>query len=71
MLKTAKKYLQPVQRSVLEGNLTVSNLHRMQSELAALIDPERDSIAIYSCENAASLIKLQIGISSGKTENFF
>ncbi len=61
MLKTAKKYLHPIQRSVLEGNLTLSALHRMQDEIASLICPEKDSVVIYCAQTAGQLDKLRLG----------
>ena len=61
MLKTAKKYLHPVQRSVLEGDLTLSMLHRMQDEMASIVCPERDSVVIYCTQTAGQMEKLQLG----------
>ena len=59
--KTAKKYLRPVQKSVLEGNMTESELERMKRELAELIDPEHDVATIYFCAFAGNMMKAQIG----------
>ncbi len=68
--KTAKKYLHPVQKSVLEGNITESQLERMKREIAGLIDPESDAVAVYRCPAESSMLKEQIGVILEKDQQF-
>ncbi len=49
MLKTCRKYLQWVQNSVFEGELSVANLEKLSYELNKIIKPEEgDSVVIYT-----------------------
>ena len=63
--QTSKKYLHPVQKSVMEGNLTEKTLHRLMEELARLIDPEHDALSLYVSASAAAFSKEQIGRVTG------
>lgn len=47
VMKTVKKYLRPVQRSVFDGNISEKNLQALKAELKPLIEPENDGIVIY------------------------
>ena len=71
MRKTAKKYLFPAQRSVFEGNLTEYALGRLQEEIAAIVDPGRDAVTIYCCNNASQMYKRQLGLSGGTDDSSF
>ena len=62
MHKTALKYLHPVQRSVFEGNLTDSAMQRMKREIAGIIEPETDAVALYCFAAAHDVVKEQIGV---------
>lgn len=68
--KIAKKYLVPVQKSVLEGNLTERSLFRMKQDIAAAIDPEKDSVIIYAYANVNQVSKEQIGIMTKGEHQF-
>lgn len=70
MLKTAKKYLSPVQRSVFQGNLTEATLHRMQHEITQIIDTDSDSVIVYCMSSPSVVIKAQIGKTSDTDDNF-
>lgn len=48
VLKISRKYLTWVQNSVFEGEITKANLIRLKSQLAKIINPERDSIIFYN-----------------------
>ena len=45
--KIARKYLYHVQKSVFEGDLTESQLYKLEREVLEVIDEERDSVIIY------------------------
>lgn len=47
-LKICRKYLYWVQNSVFEGDISESNLVKLKIELKGLINPEEDSVIIYS-----------------------
>ena len=70
MHKTVKKYLHPVQRSVLEGNITDSAMQRMKREIAEIIDPEKDAVAIYLCAAAKDIVMEQIGVTKERDAQF-
>lgn len=45
--KISRKYLHHVQKSVFEGEITLSQLARLESEVLGIIDREKDSVIIY------------------------
>ena len=47
ILKTCRKYLRHVQKSVFEGNLTEAKLKRLKNELKKISNEKEDSIIIY------------------------
>lgn len=47
VLKLCRRYLDWVQNSVFEGEITKANLERLKSQLKHLIETEEDSIRIY------------------------
>lgn len=61
-LKVCRKYLQHVQRSAFEGQITEANLKKLKYELAKIINPETDSVCIYKTEYLYSVTKEQIGL---------
>ena len=50
ILKTCRKYLRHVQKSVFEGNLTEAKLKRLKNELKKISNEKEDSIIIYRFE---------------------
>lgn len=62
VLKTCRKYLTHVQRSVFEGWLTESSLKRLKRELDNLLIVSEDAVSIYQVENLKYTKKEQIGI---------
>jgi len=47
VFKICKKYLHHIQCSVFEGNLTESQLRRMQSELGNYVRKDKDSVIVF------------------------
>jgi len=45
--KVARKYLNHIQKSVFEGEITMSQVARLKTEILNVVDRERDSIIIY------------------------
>lgn len=61
VMKICRKYLVHVQKSVFEGRLTPSRYKQLKSELAGVIDYERDSIIIYQLESPRYTLKEEVG----------
>lgn len=47
VMKIAKKYLPPIQKSVYEGFLSAGKLNSLKRELVEKIEPEKDCVLIY------------------------
>ena len=62
--KIAKKYLHPVQRSVLEGYLTEGQLNQLKTELQSCIDVEEDQVRAYVMGSTRYMKIHQIGMSA-------
>jgi len=45
--KVARRYLYHVQKSVFEGDLTESQLHKLEKTILEIVDKNRDSVIIY------------------------
>ncbi len=54
----------------MEGNITGSALQRMKREIAGIIDPEKDAVALYRCATVHEVVKDQIGVISEKDAQF-
>lgn len=48
VLKTCRKYLTRVQKSVFEGDLTEGKIALLKKELNRVLDVERDFVVIYT-----------------------
>ncbi len=70
VMKTAKKYLFPVQKSVFEGYITESKLEKLKAEIINIIDPEHDSVMLYKMGSMRFAEKEEIGVIKNK-EPFF
>lgn len=60
--KIAKKYLNWIQNSVFEGELTMAQLAKLKSQIDEVIKPNYDSIVFYIYPNANFISKKFIGI---------
>ena len=70
VMKTAKKYLIPVQKSVFEGYITESKLGKLKAEISGIIDPEHDSVMVYKMGSMRFAEKEEIGIIKN-ADSFF
>ncbi len=70
VLKTVKKYLNARQRSVFEGFITEGQLKALKKELAAVIEPEKDSVVVYKLYSSKYILRDEIG-KSEKRDPFF
>ena len=71
MLKTCRKYLQWVQNSVFEGEITEANYEKLIHELSKIIKKdEGDSIIVYKFRQMKYYKREVIGIDKKKDINF-
>ena len=62
VMKTCRKYLTHVQKSVFEGIITEGKLNQLKEELEQLIVYKEDEICIYKIDNLKYTSKEQIGM---------
>ncbi len=70
VLRCCRQYLNHVQNSVFEGEITRSNLHELKSKITKIINKEIDSIIIYYLYFDKYLQKEIIGIEKHSCDNF-
>lgn len=68
--KTCKKYLSHIQNSVFEGELSNSQIIKLQYELNGIIRKDRDSIILFKSRSERWLEKDMWGLQEDKTSNF-
>lgn len=64
-LKICRKYLNWVQNSVLEGEISEVNLKKLRAEMKKLIDTEEDSVIIYTWRTQKYTDREIIGLEKG------
>jgi len=62
VMKTCRKYLVHVQKSVFEGVIAEAKLNRLKKELEKIIDTDEDSICVYQMESLLYTKKDHIGV---------
>ncbi|MCB4205473.1 CRISPR-associated endonuclease Cas2 [Deferribacterales bacterium Es71-Z0220] len=71
MLKTCRKYLQWVQNSVFEGEISEANLEKLKYELGKILDEEDgDSVIIYKFRTKKYTERQVLGIDKKEDTNF-
>lgn len=70
VLKTARKYLNWVQNSVLEGEVSDANYRRLKEELKKIADENEDSFIFYTFRTIKYYDREIIGIKKGGHELF-
>ena len=70
MLKHCRKYLNWIQNSVFEGEITDVKLKEMLFIARKIMDEETDSIIIFKSRDERWLDKEVIGVERMKTDNF-
>lgn len=61
-----RRYLDWVQNSVFEGELTISQLKQVEAGLDKLIEPKSDSVQLYLFRNQSAVKKKTIGIKKAE-----
>ncbi|MCD6363999.1 MAG: CRISPR-associated endonuclease Cas2 [Synergistetes bacterium] len=69
--KICRRYLTWVQLSVFEGELTLSQLEALKLDLWKVMDPEEDSIIIYTFRTKKYFKREVIGCEKGDPEDIF
>ena len=68
VLKAARKYLNWVQNSVLEGELTQSGFEALKLELKRIIKEESDSVIFYIFRSKMYTDRQTLGVKKGGEE---
>lgn len=68
VLKTARKYLNWVQNSVLEGDISEPNLKKLKKELSLVMDLTEDSAIIYQLRTTKYSSREIIGVEKGNVD---
>ena len=71
VLKTCRKYLSPVQKSVFEGTISEAKLNMLKKEIAKCINTEEDSCSIYVLRTIKLCDKYSIGVDYNKNEMIY
>jgi CRISPR-associated protein Cas2 len=61
ILRTCRKYLHHVQRSVFEGELTEAQLRRFQHAVESVLDLSYDNVLVYTFPPGTKPIRLEWG----------
>ena len=67
IMKTCRKYLTHVQKSVFEGMITEGKLKQLKGELEPLIECSEDKICIYKIDNLKFTSKEHIGVVNAES----
>lgn len=70
MLKLCRRYLNWIQNSVFEGELTELQLKQLKLEAKQIMDESYDSLIIFSSRNPRWLDKEVIGLERNSLDNF-
>ena len=70
VLKIGRKYLEWVQNSVLEGEITEAKFEKLKMELMNTINPEEDSVIFYIMRATKYTAREIMGIRKGGFQRF-
>jgi CRISPR-associated protein Cas2 len=70
MLKLMRRYLNWIQNSVFEGELTAVQLLELKNDAAKIMDKNTDSLIIFTSRNEKWLEKEVIGKEKNNLDNF-
>ncbi len=70
MLKLCRKYLNWIQNSVFEGEITELQLKQLEASARTFMDEDEDSIIIFSSRAQMFMDKRIIGVERNTTDNF-
>lgn len=67
-LKICRKYLHWVQNSVFEGEVSQANLVKLKKELALLVEPDEDSVILYTFRSQKYSKREIMGLEKGNVD---
>jgi len=70
MLKLCRKYLNWIQNSVFEGEITEVSLKELKMKAKVIMEEETDSIILFKSRNEKWLEKEVVGQERSKLDNF-
>jgi CRISPR-associated protein Cas2 len=70
MLKLCRRYLNWIQNSVFEGEITEAKLQQLKYEAMNIMDKETDSLIIFKTRQEKWLEKEVVGQERQKLDNF-
>jgi CRISPR-associated protein Cas2 len=70
MLKLCRRYLNWIQNSVFEGEITPVKLQEMVVEAQKIMQKEEDSLILFKSRDSRWLDKEVIGLEKMSTDNF-
>jgi CRISPR-associated protein Cas2 len=70
MLKLCRRYLNWIQNSVFEGEITEAKLQQLKYEALNIMDKETDSLIIFKTRQEKWLEKEVVGQERQKLDNF-
>ena len=70
MLRLCRQYLNWIQNSVFEGELTPSKLRELKMKASEIMDDETDSLIIFSSRNEEWLEKEVVGKEKNEITSF-
>jgi len=70
MLKLCRRYLNWIQNSVFEGELTDVKLKELLTEAKDIMDEAKDSIIVFKSRQEKWLDKMVIGLEKNRLDNF-
>lgn len=70
ILKTCRKYLNWVQNSVLEGEISKANFKKLKIEISKIIDEDKDSVIFYILRSTKYSERQLMGIKKGGDDLF-
>lgn len=68
VLKIGRKYLNWIQNSVLEGEITVAKYEKLKSEILRVIDKNEDSVIFYILRTTIYSKREIIGLTKGGSQ---
>lgn len=70
MLKLCRQYLNWIQNSVFEGDITEVKLKELLYKAKAIMDKDSDSIILFKSRNEKWLEKEVVGLEKNELDNF-
>lgn len=70
IMKTSRKYLSHVQKSVFEGDITEGQISLLKKEIMAIVNMKKDFVIIYSLRDGVKLNREILTDTPDPTDNF-